>query len=96
MKFCTYPLKHNTFVSIDKPYDYFNAAITKGFFIECGALDGEHLSNTLYMERFLSWSGLLIEAGQQAFSELTIKNRKAFSLPVCLSPLPYPTQFLML
>ncbi|KAF4522324.1 hypothetical protein B566_EDAN011325, partial [Ephemera danica] len=35
---------------------------TSGFFIECGALDGEFISNTLYMERKLGWTGLLVEA----------------------------------
>lgn len=65
---------------------------TNGFFIECGALDGEYLSNTLYMERVLNWEGILIEADQKAFSQLTVRNRKAYSLPVCLSTKPYPIQ----
>lgn len=65
---------------------------TNGFFIECGALDGEYLSNTLYMERALNWEGILIEADQKAFSQLTARNRKAYSLPVCLSTKPYPIQ----
>ncbi len=33
-----------------------------GFFIECGALDGETRSNTLILERQLGWEGVLIEA----------------------------------
>jgi len=32
-----------------------------GFFIEAGANDGKRQSNTLYFERYLGWSGLLIE-----------------------------------
>ncbi len=34
-----------------------------GFFVESGALDGSvHGSNTYYYERYLGWSGLLVEA----------------------------------
>jgi len=32
-----------------------------GFFVECGAHDGEHLSNTLFFELERDWTGLLIE-----------------------------------
>ena len=64
----------------------------EGFFIEAGALDGERLSNTLYMERFLNWTGILIEADPKSYALLLEKNRKAYSLPICLSLKPYPTQ----
>jgi FkbM family methyltransferase len=33
-----------------------------GFFVEAGAYDGFHASNTYFLERFRNWSGLLIEA----------------------------------
>jgi FkbM family methyltransferase len=33
-----------------------------GYFVEAGAYDGFHASNTYYLERFRNWSGLLIEA----------------------------------
>ena len=33
-----------------------------GFFVECGALDGETRSNTLILEEELEWNGILIEA----------------------------------
>ena len=33
-----------------------------GFFVECGAFDGETRSNTLNLERDLGWTGVLIEA----------------------------------
>ncbi len=65
---------------------------TEGFFIECGALDGEHLSNTLYMERTLKWTGVLIEADQTSFGKLLSRRRKSYALPVCLSLEPYPTK----
>ncbi|XP_046638633.1 protein Star-like [Daphnia pulicaria] len=63
---------------------------TNGFFIECGGYDGEFLSNTLYMERSLGWTGLLIEADKKAFNQLKYRNRKAYTSPVCLSTKPYP------
>ncbi|KAI9559236.1 hypothetical protein GHT06_016025 [Daphnia sinensis] len=65
---------------------------TNGFFIEVGGYDGEFLSNTLFMERYLHWSGLLIEADKTAFSQLRTRNRKAYTSPVCLSTKPYPMQ----
>ncbi|XP_046632872.1 uncharacterized protein LOC124312410 [Daphnia pulicaria] len=65
---------------------------TEGFFVECGGFDGEFLSNTLFMERYLGWSGLLVEANKKSFDKLISRNRKAFSLPTCLSTKPYPIQ----
>nr|CAH0110638.1 unnamed protein product [Daphnia galeata] len=65
---------------------------TNGFFVESGGFDGEFLSNTLFMERYLDWSGLLIEADKKSFAKLFARNRKAFSLPNCISIKPYPIQ----
>ncbi|KZS20615.1 Uncharacterized protein APZ42_012646, partial [Daphnia magna] len=67
---------------------------TNGFFIECGGFDGEYLSNTLYMERVLNWTGLLVEADKNALHRLSTRNRKAFIAPTCLSTKPYPMQVL--
>ncbi|XP_045034687.1 uncharacterized protein LOC116933298 isoform X1 [Daphnia magna] len=67
---------------------------TNGFFIECGGYDGEYLSNTLFMERVLNWTGLLVEADRKAFDQLATRNRKAFIAPICLSTKPYPMQVL--
>ena len=69
-----------------------NVTKTGGFFAECGALDGEYNSNTLYMERSLEWDGVLIEANQKEFSQLLARKRKAYAVPVCLSQHPYPTE----
>jgi len=63
-----------------------------GFFIECGAANGETFSNSLLFEMKHQWRGLLIEANPYSFSELKTKNRKAYSLNACLSPGPYPQQ----
>ncbi|XP_066590391.1 uncharacterized protein [Prorops nasuta] len=57
----------------------------QGFFVECGAYDGETRSNTLFLERFYDWTGLLVEADPINFTKLLQKNRKAFISPTCLS-----------
>lgn len=62
----------------------------RGFFIECGALDGEIRSNTLFMEQNLDWEGVLIEGDPQNFKSVLTKHRKAWAVPACLSTLPHP------
>ena len=57
-----------------------------GAFIECGALDGERLSNSLYFEKERHWTGVLIEANTQFFKKLLQKHRRAFKVNTCLSP----------
>lgn len=62
----------------------------KGFYVECGALDGETRSNTLMLERLRSWEGLLIEADPANYKLLKKKHRKAFTINACLSIYPFP------
>ena len=47
-----------------------------GTFVELGAHDGVAVSNTLWLERALGWSGVLIEASSGAFKSLA-RNRIA-------------------
>ncbi|XP_042222332.1 uncharacterized protein LOC121866686 [Homarus americanus] len=61
-----------------------------GFFLEAGALDGEFISNTLYLEQQLGWTGLLVEADPVLYDALPGKKRRAWSSHTCLSPAPYP------
>ncbi|XP_059352831.1 uncharacterized protein LOC132087713 [Daphnia carinata] len=63
-----------------------------GFFVECGAFDGEEGSNSLFMERQLKWNGILIEPDRKSFGKLLSKRRHAWALPVCLSTEPFPTK----
>lgn len=66
---------------------------TGGFFVECGAADGEAFSNTLFLEGHLNWTGLLIEPDPESFNTLTNKvNRKSWKINACLSPEKYPTE----
>ncbi|XP_037077368.1 uncharacterized protein LOC119098518 [Pollicipes pollicipes] len=58
---------------------------TGGTFVECGALDGETRSNTLYMERWLGWRGLLVEPDPDSFRMLLQKHRRAWAIQACLS-----------
>ena len=48
----------------------------KPVFPECGAFDGEELSNTLLFELERNWTGLLIEPNYIEFTKMKQKNRK--------------------
>lgn len=61
-----------------------------GFYVECGAYDGENWSNSLFFERFRNWTGILIEGNPFMYKELKWKNRKAYTLNACLSLRKYP------
>lgn len=63
---------------------------TKGFFIECGALDGVLHSNTLYFETSKEWTGLLIEANKGMFEKIIKTERNVHAYQGCLSPTRYP------
>ncbi|CAL4123825.1 unnamed protein product, partial [Meganyctiphanes norvegica] len=65
-----------------------------GFFVECGALDGERISNTLGFERIYGWTGLLVEANPKNYDLVIQKKRKAWSIHACLSVKPYPNQIM--
>ena len=56
-----------------------------GFLIEAGALDGEQLSNSLFLERERNWNGILIEPVPTAFETLLTKNRKMYALNACIA-----------
>lgn len=58
--------------------------------MEAGALDGESMSNTLWLERERGWTGLLVEADPPSFLALLDKRRRAWAANVCLAPHPYP------
>ncbi len=47
-----------------------------GFFIECGAGDGIHLSNSLLLEKNFKWTGILIEPNKR-FHESLINSRSS-------------------
>ncbi|XP_047738176.1 uncharacterized protein LOC125178464 [Hyalella azteca] len=68
---------------------------THGVFVECGAYDGEFLSNTIFLERFRAWTGLLIEPEPSNFAALKKRHRKALISNSCLSSKPHPSEFIL-
>lgn len=55
-----------------------------GFFIEMGAFDGKHLSNTLWLERRHGWAGLLIEANPDLCRQIDAHKRHVWRLCACI------------
>jgi len=70
--------------------DTFLKGRTNGFFVECGAYDGERVSNTVFFELKRNWTGLLIESSTKSYIELAKRKRHVYSIHACLSPFPYP------
>ncbi|XP_076054313.1 uncharacterized protein LOC143033002 [Oratosquilla oratoria] len=92
---------YNNYRRFDLPWIFYrrvlqevftDGGISEGerFFVEAGALDGEFLSNTLYLEEELGWTGLLVEPDNDMFLLLQKKHRHAWSTHACLSGTPYP------
>jgi hypothetical protein len=50
------------------------------------------MSNTIDLERKFNWGGILIEANPITFQKQMSRNRKSWTLPVCLSLEPFPTK----
>lgn len=59
---------------------------TGGFYVECGAKNGESQSNTLFFEKERDWDGFLIEANPWSYRNLMLKRRNAYSINACLNP----------
>src|SRR5262249_21734363 len=55
-----------------------------GFFVDIGAHDGVSLSNTLYLEEKLGWTGLAIEPNPEVYKRLSI-NRRCSVLQGCVA-----------
>ena len=61
----------------------------KGFFIEAGAYDGEMISNKLYLEKKMGWTGLLVEPNPDAFAELVNKKGEHIYSDIACQPKQY-------
>lgn len=55
-----------------------------GFFFEVGGYDGETYSNSLYFEKYLNWTGILVEPDGANLKRLRSKNRKAWVVKSCV------------
>jgi FkbM family methyltransferase len=64
---------------------------TGGFYIECGAANGEGFSNSLFFEKSRNWTGVLIEANPVNFFRMRMTRRHALMVNACLSPQTTPT-----
>ncbi len=56
----------------------------QGVFVDIGANDGVSISNTLYFEKELDWSGIAIEPMPRIFEQLT-QNRKCHTVNGCIA-----------
>lgn len=63
-----------------------------GFFVDIGAFDGVHVSNTYLLEVRYGWRGICVEANPQRFAELR-RNRKCVCLNVCLDRVEGEVEF---
>jgi hypothetical protein len=70
---------------VSQLYNTHSLSNKQGIFVEAGAYDGETWSNTLYLERFKNWTGLLIEPSTNNYKILKSKNRNSYTLNACLS-----------
>ncbi|XP_046569290.1 uncharacterized protein LOC124277609 [Haliotis rubra] len=55
-----------------------------GFFVDCGAFDGETKSVTLMFEKLRQWRGLLVEPNRDQYFKIVKKNRNAHSINACV------------
>ena len=69
----------NNFFNYEK-----NGLPKNGFFIDLAAADGVKGSNTLFLEKFLNWSGILFEPNPK-YKKSIEKNRKSVLIPKCVS-----------
>jgi FkbM family methyltransferase len=56
-----------------------------GSFIEVGAVDGKHFSNTLFFEKYRNWSGICIEPNPTEFKKLLKSGRSTKNYNVAIS-----------
>ena len=62
---------------------YWNSSSHRGVFLEMGALDGWTHSNSLAYERWLNWTGVLIEANPDSCVELFERRRSGATVNLC-------------
>ena len=64
---------------------YFTDFSGTGVCLECGAVDGEHISSTKFFEETLGWQAINIEPHPNSFSQLIVKRPKAININLALS-----------
>ena len=61
-----------------------------GFFIELGANNGLHQSNTYYLERYKKWNGILIEPIPERYQEIPQWRKRAQTFNCACVAFDYP------
>jgi len=61
-----------------------------GFFVEVGANDGYSQSNTYYFEKWLGWSGILIEGIPELYQACKQERTRSVVLNCALVPFGFP------
>jgi len=64
-----------------------------GFFIELGGMDGVTYSNSYFYEKYLNWSGILIEPTRQ-YDKMVINRPKCFNFNYAISEIEGELDFL--
>ncbi len=82
-------LEHYSQIHQSRVVDEILGGLESGFYVECGAGDGETFSNSLFFEKSRGWKGLLVEANPSLFKNIQKRHRHAHSLNACLSPTRY-------
>ena len=63
-----------------------------GFFLDSGASDGVHGSNTLLLEELFDWRGICVEPNAALFAKLS-STRRAMCVNTCLDQRPGDVEF---
>ncbi len=67
-----------------------------GFYVEVGATDGFHFSNTLFFEKFRNWDGICIEPNPIEFNKLENSGRKCIKENVAVTMSDGEADFLVI
>jgi len=65
-----------------------------GFFVDVGATDGLHFSNTLFFEKSMKWKGICIEPNPIEFAKLSKSDRTCIKENYAISAKEGETEFL--
>ncbi|KAK2702288.1 hypothetical protein QYM36_019100, partial [Artemia franciscana] len=59
-------------------------------FLEYRAFDGLTFSATLHLERFLQWTGVLMEPDDKLYGDMESVHRNCYGVHACISPNEHP------
>lgn len=65
---------------------------TGGFFVDIGAYDGVHFSNSYFFEKHRGWNGVCVEPMPEAFANVD-KTRQCIKVNACIAAQPGTVEF---